>query len=223
MTSGKLTLIAAVFAAAQLGAAPAAAQSQRAGKNEFYLAPVFTGGKDYTFQGGSTARTDTGYGLTLGWARNFSPHLLGGIEIEWGEQDYRATVQPGPGNPNIARTINGRLDTRTIRFLGTYHFLAKEFTPFVTGGLGWTWVDTNIPSGLPENVCWSYPWYGTYCATSQPTHDTTRFSYNAGAGLRLDVGKGVFRALVNAQYVDFGGSYGSSYVTQYRIDFGTKF
>ena len=59
-------------------------------------------------------------------------------------------------------------------------------------------------------------------ATSQPTQNTTKFSYNAGAGLRLDVGRGVFRALVSSQSVDFGGSYGSSSVTQYRIDFGTK-
>jgi len=56
-----------------------------------------------------------------------------------------------------------------------------------------------------------------------PTHDTTKFSYNAGAGLRYDVGRGFFRALVNAQWVDFGGNYGSSNVTQFRIDFGTKF
>ena len=56
-----------------------------------------------------------------------------------------------------------------------------------------------------------------------PTHNTTKFSYNAGAGLRLDVGKGVFRAMANSQWVDFGGSYGSSNVIQYRVDFGFKF
>jgi hypothetical protein len=48
-----------------IAAAPAALaqSSQRAGKNEIYLAPVFTDGKSYSFQGGSTAHTDTGYGL----------------------------------------------------------------------------------------------------------------------------------------------------------------
>ena len=56
-----------------------------------------------------------------------------------------------------------------------------------------------------------------------PTYSTTKFSYNANAGLRLDVGAGVFRALVNQQWIDLGGSYGSSSVTQWRIDFGTKF
>jgi len=101
--------------------------------------------------------------------------------------------------------------------------LAGNFTPFVTGGLGWTYIDTNIPAGLPESFCWYYPWYGSYCSTYVPTKSTTRFSYNAGLGLRLDVGKGVFRGMVNSQWADFGGSYGSSNFIQYRIDFGVKF
>jgi len=219
MIATRLALIFALLAATSV----LAQSSQRARKNEFYAGPVFTDGKNYDFQGGSTARTDTGYGLALGWAHNFNPHMLAGIEIEWNEQDYRATVQPGPGNPNLARTISGTVESRTIRFLGTYHFSEQAFTPYATGGLGWTWVDTNIPSGLPENVCWYYPWWGQYCSTFVPTHNTTKFSYNVGAGLRYDYGRAIFRAGVNAQWVDFGGSYGSSSVTQYRIDFGTKF
>jgi opacity protein-like surface antigen len=209
-----------------LAAAPALAlaqSSQRAGKNEIYLAPVFTESKAYSFDGGSTAHTDTGYGLLFGWARNFTPHVTGGLEIEWSNQDYRATVQPGPNNPNFAGNINGTVESRTIRFFSSYNFSSAAFTPFVSGGLGWTWVDTNIPSGLPESFCWYYPWYGSYCATATPTHDTTKFSYNVGAGLRYDYGRGLFRAVVNQQWVDFGGSYGSSAVTQFRIDFGTKF
>jgi opacity protein-like surface antigen len=205
-------------------AVPALAQSMsRSRKNEFYGGPVFTDGKNYSFDGGSSAHTDTGVGLTLGWGHNFNPHMLAGIEIEWSEQDYRANVQPGPGNPLSAQQINGTIESRTVRFLGTYHFSEKAFTPYVTGGLGWSWVDTNIPSGLPENVCWYYPWWGTYCSTYVPTHNTTKFSYNLGAGLRYDYGKAIFRGQVHAQWIDWGGSYGSSAVTQYRIDFGTKF
>ena len=44
-----------------------------------------------------------------------------------------------------------------------------------------------------------------------------------GQGLRLDVGTAVFRFLVNSQWVDFGGSYGSASTLQYRLDLGTKF
>jgi Outer membrane protein beta-barrel domain len=217
MTAGKLALIAMLLAAA-----PAAAQT-RAGKSEFYVAPVFTDGKSYTFEGGSTATTDTGTGLVIGYAKNLNPHFAAGIEVEWGNQDYRASVQPGAGNTNAVGQYSSYIEQRTIRFYGTWNMLESNFTPFLTGGLGWTYIDSNIPAGLPENVCWSYPWYGAYCASYVPTQTTTKFSYNAGAGLRLDAGKGVFRLMANSQWYDFGGSYGSSNVIQYRIDFGYKF
>ena len=212
-----------VLAAALLAATPALAQSQRAGRGEMYLGPVFTDGQSHVFDGGTTLRTDTGVGLNIGYAYNFDAHFSAGVDFAWSETDYRATVQPGPNNPNASGTINGTIETSSIRFLGNYHFLTSNFTPFITGGLGWTYVDTNIPSGLPESFCWYYPWYGTYCGTFVPTHATTKFSYNLGVGLRLDVGKGVFRGLVNQQWIDFGGGYSSQAWTQYRIDFGVKF
>ena len=212
------------IAALLLAALPAQAQSTRGGKSEFYLAPVFTDGKNYSFEGGSTARSDTGYGLTLGYAFNFDQHKALGIEVSWSDMDYRATVQPGPGNNlNSVTDIRGTMETWTVRFLGNYYFMEGNFTPFVTGGLGWSYIDTNIPTGLPQNVCWYYPWYGSYCGSYVPTATSTKFSYNAGAGLRMEMGKGFIRALVNEQWADFGGSYGSDSWTQYRIDFGFKF
>jgi hypothetical protein len=111
-----------------------------------------------------------------------------------------------------------------VRFLGNYNFSERAFTPFVSGGLGWTSIDTNIPTGLPQNVCWAYPWAGVYCASYVPTATTTKFSYNANVGLRYDFGsKGFVRGQVGWQWVDFGGSYGSEQWTQYRLDFGAKF
>ena len=206
-----------------LAALPVHAQSSRGGKSEFYLAPVFTDGKNYSFDGGSSANTDTAFGFTLGYAFNFDQHKSLGIETAWSSQDYRATIVPGIGNGSASVDYKGSLDTWTIRFLGTYYFMEGNFTPFVTGGLGWTYVDTNIPTGLPQNACWVYPWYGTYCGTYYPTATSTKFSYNAGLGLRMDFGGTFVRALVNEQWMDIGGGYGSGAWTQYRIDFGIKF
>jgi opacity protein-like surface antigen len=203
-------------------AAALPAQAQR--RSEFYAAPVFTDSKSYNFQGGSSVRTDTGYGFTIGFGHVFNPKFTGAIELEWTGNDYRATVQPGVGNNLGTRSFNGSIDTGTVRFLGTYNFSTGPFTPFVTGGAGWSYVDTNIPSGLPQNVCWFYPWVGQVCTGVTPTYSTTRFSYNAGAGLRYNWGPNYFvRGLVNEQFIDFGGSYGTASLTQYRIDFGIRF
>jgi hypothetical protein len=216
----RVILIAALFAAL-----PAAAQSSsRAGKGEIYLGPVFTEGKNLSFEGGTTARVANGVGLGFGYAYNFTSKVNAGLDIAWGTADYRATVNPvqGTGNPHGPSNINGYIETRTLRFNGSYNLLSSNLTPFVSGGLGWTYVDTNIPAGLPDTFCWYYPWYGQYCATYVPTRTTTRFSYNAGAGLRLDAGRGLVRLFVNQQWMDFGSSYQSSW-TQVRLDFGTKF
>lgn len=211
-----------LFLAVFLAALSATARAQ--GRSEFYAAPVFTDSKNYTFEGGTNVRTDTGWGFTLGFAHVFNPRFTGAIELEWTTNDYTATVQPGIGNGNIPARVNSSIDTGTVRFLGTYHFSEGPFKPFVTGGAGWSYVDTNIPSGLPQNVCWFYPWVGQVCTGVTPTYSTTRFSYNAGAGLRYDWGRNYFvRGLVNEQWIDFGGSYGTAALTQYRLDFGIRF
>ena len=214
-----------LFLIAALGVASlAAAQSARSGRSEVYIGPIFTDSKTFNFQGGTTAKVDSGFGINFGYAYNFNSHVQAGMDLAWSEADYTSLVQGGIGNNTSAR-INGTFETGTVRFFGTYHFFTGPFTPYVTGGMGWTYIDSNIPSGLPDTFCWYYPWYGQYCASYVPTYSTTRFSYNAGAGLRYDAGRGVFRLLVNSQWMDFGGSYGSGSANalQFRVDFGTKF
>jgi opacity protein-like surface antigen len=205
---------------------PAAALAQQFRTNQWegYFSPVVTEAKNYSFQGGSTARSDTGIGAGFGFAKNLNPNFALGGEFNWGSANYRATVNPGIGNSNQAQTIGGTLETYTVRMHGTYYMLQGNLSPFVTGGFGWTYIDTNIPSGLPQNVCWYYPWYGQSCGSYVPTASTTRFSYNAGLGLRYDFTREFFmRGMVNAQYVDFGGNYGGTRWTQGRIDIGVKF
>jgi opacity protein-like surface antigen len=193
-------------------------------KDEFYLGPVFTPGRNQSFEGGSSLRTDTGLGLNLGFAHDFNRQWQGGGEITWSNTDYRATVAPGPSNPNGASEIRGTIESWTLRFFGTYNFTTTALKPFVSGGAGWTYVDTNIPTGLPQNVCWWYPWYGYVCSSYLPTAATTKFSYNGALGLRYDFpGNSFVRGMVNLQWVDFGGASGSDYWTQYRIDFGWRF
>ncbi|HZM34152.1 MAG TPA: outer membrane beta-barrel protein [Burkholderiales bacterium] len=218
MTVARIALIALLMAATSV-----TAQSRRAGMNEVYFGMAGSESKDYTFEGGTTASTDSGFGLNFGWLHHINPNFAAGVELGWMDIDYQATVQPGLANPNVSGRINGSVETFSLRFTGAWHILPGDFTPYLGAGLGWTYIDTNIPAGLPESFCWYYPWYGSYCSTYVPTQTTTQFSYNVGVGLRYDFGRGVIRAAVEQQYVDFGGSYGSDHLTQYRIELGTKF
>jgi len=207
-----------------VGSGPALAQSSsRAGTYEFYLSPIFTDSKSFSFEGGTTARTDSGYGFGLGFARNFTSHLNAGVDLAWSEIYYRTTLQPAYGSGAASINSSGLIDTGTIRFHGTWNLLSAPLTPLVTAGAGWTHVYTDIPVGPPQNSCWYYPWWGPVCTSYIPTQNTTKFSWNVGAGVRWDIGPYLVRGIVNSQYADSGGAQGSANFTQWRLDFGWRF
>jgi len=200
------------------------AQGPRAEKWEFTLQPQYTDSASLSGGGGSTAEVDADFGFGLGLAYNLNNHFSIGGELTWSQSDYKANVRPAAGNPGSTRSISGELSSSTLRMNATWNILPGAFTPFLTGGLGATWVDTNIPDGPPNSSCWYDPWWGYYCSTSQPTHNDTYFSYMAGAGLRLDFPQSFFlRGLVAQQWLDVGGDIGTPEFTQYRIDFGFRF
>jgi len=212
------------IAALLVSAAPALAQQpSRAGSNEFYISPIFTQSKSQSFDGGTTARTDDGYGFGVGFARNFTPNLSAGVELAWSQAYYRTTLQPAPGNPSGPINSSGYIDTGSLRFVGTWNILRTPLTPFLTGGLGWTHIYTDLPAGPPQNSCWYYPWWGTTCTTYIPTQNTTKFAWSGGAGVRWDIGPYLVRGLALAQSMDLGGAQGQSTWTQWRLDFGMRF
>ena len=203
-----------------VGSAPALAQS-RAGTYEFYLSPIFTDSKSFSFEGGTTAKTDSGYGFGIGFARNFTSNLNAGVDLAWSETYYRTNMQAIGGGASL--NSSGLIDTGTIRFHGTWNMLSGPITPLLTAGAGWTHVYTDIPVGPPQNSCWYYPWWGPVCTSYIPTQNTTKLSWNVGAGLRADFGPYLVRGIVNSQYADSGGAQGSANWTQFRLDFGMRF
>jgi opacity protein-like surface antigen len=161
-------------------------------------------------------------GFGFGVAYNLNNNLALGGDFVWSSASYSATITPAAGNPGPAQTLNGVLDTSTLRFNVIWNMIATgNFTPFVIAGIGSTYVDTNIPYGGPP-VCWYDPWWGYYC--SQPTRSAYDVSYSGALGVRWEIDRNIFlRGLVNRTWIDVGGALGTPWVDQYRIDVGFKF
>lgn len=198
--------------------------ADRAGKWEVLLMPQYTTSSGLNGAYGSTADIDGAFGFGFGVAYNLNDHLSLGGDFVWNSSNYKATVVPAPGNTGTSYSVSGYLETSTLRLNATWNFLQTPLTPFVTGGLGATYVDTNVPTGPPSTICWWDPWWGYYCSTSSPTHNETEFSYMAGAGVRWDVSRQFFlRGVAARQWLQVGGGLGTPGFTQYRVDIGFKF
>ena len=205
------------------GAASAQGDAARAKRWEFSLQLPDVQGKNYSFEGGSSARTSNTLGFGVGFAYNLSNHLNLGMDFNWYSMDFDATIQPGVGTGQAAFTTRGTADVSSVMFNATYHFLSGPVTPYVAAGIGGTYVNSNIQTGPAVPVCWYYPWYGYYCGTAVPTASNNFFSYAGGAGLRWDVSRQMFlRAGATRQWLDASGNSSSDGTTAWRIDIGFK-
>jgi len=77
------------------------------------------------------------------------------------------------------------------------------FTPFISGGIGYLYIDTGIPNGPPQyTVWWDYYW-GPVAYGTQPTYQKTYFTYNGMLGFRWDIGdRFAMRASYASNWVD---------------------
>ena len=212
-----------VLIATYAAAATAQGSAGRAGKWEFTLQPQYTHGFTFDTGNGSSGTVDSALGFGFGVAYNLNNNFALGGDFQWSNASYNATIAPAAGNGNAAYTATGVLETSTIRFNGIWNIIGTgNFTPFVMGGIGSTYVDTNIPYQTSSPVCWYDPWWGYYC--SQPTRSAYDISYSVALGLRWEIDRSIFlRALANRMWIDVGGALGTPWVDQYRFDVGFKF
>jgi outer membrane assembly lipoprotein YfiO len=197
----------------------------RRGRYEITLQPRYVASKDIEADGGSRLELDPAFGIGLGFGYNFTNRLALHLDGSWARSDYRAEIATTNtvGNPTGTTKADGTLDTATVALDLSYYILDGPLTPFLTGGVGWTFVDSNIPSGPPQGVCWYDPWYGYVCTSYQNTYTNNYFSYNLGLGARWDVMSGFFlRGSVGWQWVDLGRA-GTTDFMGGRFDLGYIF
>lgn len=201
-----LLSIAAIGAILFVNPAQALKLSDREGGFEITINPRYVSSASIDGSNGSKLDLGDAWGWGFGFGYNFTEKWNLAWDIGWNSGNYNTTVVDDDNNKE-ERT--GTFSSSSTYFTGTYNILDKTFTPYVSGALGWVFIDSNIPSGTPGSGCW-WTWYGYYCGGYVPTYSTTEFSYGLGLGLRWDVGKTVFlKAAYNKVWIDSFGTVGS--------------
>jgi opacity protein-like surface antigen len=151
---------------------------------------IYQDSQDISFDGGSSAslEDDIGIALTFGYRFNSRFELIFGLD--WNTVDYDINIvgNVAPGTPaQLGVSGSGDLESFTPRVGVNFNVLEGDLTPYLTGGVGWSFIDTNVPDGPPQSACWWDPWWGYYCGTWQDTRSIDELAYNVGVGVRWDV------------------------------------
>jgi opacity protein-like surface antigen len=152
------------------------------------------------------------YGIGFGY--NISPRLNINGDMSYGEADYKA---------NWGKyVINGEGELMTGNINLEFNLLDRAITPFIGGGIGFMYFDSNVPSSTDVYYWWD-PWWGYTSAAVVETHSSTNWTWNATAGIRWDVTRGFF---VKASYIAMWskiGASGTELFPQYALNMGWKF
>lgn len=179
---------------------------------------------DINFDGGSSADLDddVGIALTFGYRFNSRFELLFGLD--WNTVDYDFVVAPGDSAAGLGFSGRGDLESFTPRVGLNFNILETDLTPYITGGLGWAFIDTNIPDAPPQTACWWDPWWGYYCGTFQSTRSIDELVYNVGAGVRWDVGDTIsLRLAYEKHWLDLGEATSTPDVDQVKFGISARY
>jgi opacity protein-like surface antigen len=213
----KILCLMCLLAAASIGTASAQSRDTRGPGWEFSFDVIYQDGSNMSFDGGTTASLHDDWGLTISAAYRFNERLEAGFGLDWQTVSYDAHLQSAT-LPGLNIGVNGDLEAFTPRGWLNYNFIQGPFTPFVTAGIGWAFVDTNIPNSRVEVGCWWDPWYGQICTPYQSTKSIDSFVYHFGVGVRWDIGPGYsMRLAYEKHWFDYGHANGTPDFDQLRL------
>lgn len=188
---------------------------------EFGADVIYQLSQDVDFKGGSKASLDDDFGFVLTFGYRFSSRLELQASIDWQDTDYDVDLVTQPG---AHLRGSGNMEAITPRVAFNYNFSDGPITPYVNAGIGWSFIDTNIPQGRPQDVCWWDPWWGYICGRVQNTKDIDGFTYQAGVGLRWDLGPGyTLRFAYERHWVDLNEARGTPDVDQFKIGIAYRY
>jgi opacity protein-like surface antigen len=223
------TVVVVLAIAAVWAVAPVAADAQnfamtspggRAGQWEFILPLIYSESAKIDGANGSKVDINSDWGMGLGFGYNVNDNFQVNGLFTWSYRSYQAMVT---GNTSTLVAPNGKysnyMDASTLSLNAVYYFLGGNVTPFVSGGVGITYVDTNIQTGPGQSYCWYDPWWGYVCGGYVPTKTENDLSYNAGVGLRIDLNRQFsLQGSFNRMWIDFGGATKMPFFDTWRTD-----
>lgn len=159
-------------------------------KWEFTIQTRYTVEQEFSGEGGSSIKLKDDLGWGFGFAYNMSQNWSFGFGFAWRSIPYTAIIVD-QADPQNKREYSGDLDFSTIALSGVWNVLRGRFTPYATGNLGMTFIDTNIFAGTGTG-CWWDPWFGPVCGTFPTTYGKTGGSFTIGAGLRAELSDNFF-------------------------------
>jgi outer membrane protein assembly factor BamD len=201
----------------QFGGAP-----PQAGQWEATVGVVANNSTSIDFEGGSTADIDSGFGFMAGAGYHFTNRLRVGSTFSYDKKDYSADV--AGDTPGESFPIEGSLDTMSLMLDAAYTFLTGPITPYVMGGVGWAWVDTNIATAPPEVGCWWHPWWGYICTSWQDTRTVDGLAYEVGIGMRYDFSRSLAAdGAYKMRWMDFENATGTPSFDTLQLNLVWKF
>ena len=221
-----LALLPALASAQSFGTSASAQRTWDFSLGLIYQDSLSAGGSG----GSQTATPDTsslkvdseiGFGMNIGY--NFTDHLALGLDIDYVNPDYSATVVPEDPNEDPVN-INHELTQWNFRLKGTYSFTDGPLVPYVDLGYAWTNIDSNVADGPPITGCWWHPWWGYICQNYWNTFSSTESGWGGGVGLRYHmVGDSFLKLSWNRWELASGGNSDDFTLESFRLEYGWRF
>jgi opacity protein-like surface antigen len=181
---------------------------------------VYQDSAEFDFERGSKVEFDDDYGVSFTFGYRANPHLEFQFALDYADTDYSVLLVTADSNgvPTGTLTGSGEMESFTPRANVQWNLLDRPVTPFLMGGIGYAFIDTNIPNGRPQTGCWYDPWYGYLCQTVQPTKSVEEFTYQVGIGGRFDISSSLsLRVAYERHWIDISTASGTPYVDQIKL------
>lgn len=214
-------LLGAVLVTAAASNPAFAKKTDREYNTEMTLKVGYADRSTWTFDSGADVAPDSAGEWGFGIAYNFSKRVALGVDFGAANFDYTARIVNQ--SDGTVKTTTGRAQTYTVAGNATYYFLAKTLTPYITGRIGGTHIDTGSPAAGTINGCYWF-WGGYACSDGDQTDSQWVLNLGAGVGVRWEASRASFIKLgIDRTWLDLPNASGTPSKDTARLDFGFRF